>query len=403
MGDMCSAHNDTVLERCVPAVYLTPSWDCRSESRKPFLKTIDDVPVEELVLDPKNPRLPEAVQGRPQAEILAYLDEHDVLDELIESFVANGYFRNEPILVLPADTDGKRIVVEGNRRASAAMRLLGSEVAREADLVADGEVLGLTAERLRELSRIPAFELEDRDEVSRYLGFRHISGLKTWGAEAKARYLWLETERAAANGSAAPFYDIGRQVGSNAAGVRTAYNSFNLLQAASRLGVTADIEYIKRERFTVWTRLLGTANVPSYIGVDVARGSDYLTVRDRAGDLHPQHVEEVLNDLVPQHGVQRAVLQDSRSATDYSEVLGNKRARAVLREFRNLALAIQVVEQGQLAERITDITEQIEVLTREIPRMDRPADEELSAARELSAHARALLGVVRSQMEDDEE
>ena len=84
------------------------------------------------------------MQRRPQAEILAYLDEHDVLDEFIESFVANGYFRNEPILVLPAGPDGKRVVVEGNRRTSAAMRLVGSAAAREADLVVDTEVLGVS-------------------------------------------------------------------------------------------------------------------------------------------------------------------------------------------------------------------------------------------------------------------
>lgn len=367
------------------------------------MRSIDDVPVEDLLLDVENPRLPEAMQRRPQAEILAYLDEHDVLDEFIESFVANGYFRNEPILVLPAGPDGKRVVVEGNRRTSAAMRLVGSAAAREADLVVDTEVLGVSPERLLELGQIPAFELEDREEVSRYLGFRHISGLKTWGAEAKARYLWLQTERAAANGSAVPFFDVGRQVGSNAAGVRTAYNSFNLLQAATSLGVAADIEYIKRDRFTVWTRLLGTANVPSYVGVDVAQGSDYATVRDRASQLIPERVEEVLNDLIPQPGEKRAVLRDSRSATAYSEVLGNERALAVLREYNNLTLAIQVVEQGQLAERVIEITESVEVLTREVPRMEQPEDEELSAAKELVARARALLGVVRSQMDEDDE
>lgn len=367
------------------------------------METIDDVAVGALILDPENPRLPEEVQQRPQAEILAYLDEHDVLDELIDSYIANGYFRNEPILVLPPEPDGRRIVVEGNRRASAAMRLIGTAAAQEADLVADVDVLGVTADRLHELRAIPAFEVEDRDEVSRYLGFRHISGLKTWGAEAKARYLWLQTEKAAANGSDSPFFDVGRQVGSNAAGVRTAYNSFNLLQAAARLPIRVDFEYIKRERFTVWTRLLGTANVPAYLGINIAQGSDYRAVRERASDLHPGRTEEVLSDLVPQQGARRAVLQDSRSATDYSEVLGDERARSVLREFGNLALALQVVEQGQLADRLSQIAETIDVLAREVPRMDQPGVDEVAAAKELSARARALYAAVRSLAEDDDE
>ncbi len=60
------------------------------------MKPLGKVSVRSLVLDPMNPRLPEKEQGRSQAAILAYLNEHDVLDELIDSYITNGFFENEP-------------------------------------------------------------------------------------------------------------------------------------------------------------------------------------------------------------------------------------------------------------------------------------------------------------------
>ena len=52
----------------------------------------EDVQVASLLLDPKNPRLPEELQGGEQPAILAYLFQHDVLTELADSYIANGFF-----------------------------------------------------------------------------------------------------------------------------------------------------------------------------------------------------------------------------------------------------------------------------------------------------------------------
>lgn len=366
------------------------------------MKQIDKIAVEDLILDPDNPRLPEEQQGGTQEELIQYLNEHDVLDELIDSFIANGYFDNEPLLVVRSHDGSKWTVVEGNRRAAALMRLLGTQAAEEAGLEVDLATRDVPPGRLESLHRVPAFELANRNEVSRFLGFRHISGLKTWGAEAKARYLWIHVEEAAYSGSTRPFYDVGRQVGSNTAGVRTAYNAFNLLRGAEQLRVNADIDYVKRTKFGVWTRLLSTANVPSYIGIPTAQGggAEYEAVKSRADMLDPQKTAEVLNDLKPREGQRRAVLADSRDATDYSDVLGNRRAIAVLREYQNLSLAIQVVEQGMLKNRLSSLIEAVDILVREVPRLDIPSEEDIARARELSAVTRTLYGAIRSRVED---
>lgn len=323
-----------------------------------------------------------------------------MLDELVESYLANGYFPNEPVLVLPRGN--RYVVVEGNRRTAALMRLLGTKVAEDADLVFElDDDDGDRRAKMSELSTIPAVALENREEVHAYLGFRHISGLKTWGAEAKARYLWLQVEAWADRGSSHPFFDVGRQVGSNASGVRTAYNAFNLIRSAQDLGLREQTAYVKTHRFGVWTRLLGTANVPAYLGIDVTAGNSYLAVKGRAEQLNLHKTSEVLADLRPKDGQRRAVLADSRDATDYSEVLGNARAHRVLREYENLALATQVIQQGRLGLRIQALIEQIEVLTAEVPRLDQPTESDVRLAGELRLLTRALEGVVVSSATED--
>lgn len=366
------------------------------------MRQLEPLKVEGLRLDPMNPRLPERQQGGTQVEILRYLNEHDVLDELIDSFLANGFFVNEPLLVL-GDADGGWVVVEGNRRTAALMRLLGTETAQDAELEVDLSDRDVPPGRLEKLSAVPAFELADRAEVSRYLGFRHISGLKTWGPEAKSRYLWIQVEEAAARGESSPFYVVGKQVGSNSAGVRTAYNAFNLLRAAGELGLDADVDYVRRKRFGVWTRLLGTANVAKYIGIASDAGASYEDVKRRAEQLDAVRTGEVLRDLKPRDGQRRAVLADSRSVTDYSDVLGNSRALSVLREYENLSLAMQVVSEGRLGDRLSSLIDAVDVLTREVPRMSVPSSREVKRARELRSLTRALYSVIEGRAEDEDD
>ena len=169
-------------------------------------------------MDQANPRLPEQLHGTDQVELLRYLNENSVLDELIRSLDDNGFFQHEPLIGVRED--GDVVILEGNRRLAALKIYLGAPEARD---------LGLTpildeapsAERLRELSTVPVYLVDTRDEVHRYLGFRHIGGIKTWPAEAKARYLMQETDRAAALEVTNPFLDVARRVGSNSQGVRT--------------------------------------------------------------------------------------------------------------------------------------------------------------------------------------
>ncbi len=153
-----------------------------------------EVAVADLRLDPDNPRLPEDLQGTDQQRLLRYLSDETVLDELIQSFADNGFFEHEPLIGHEDDRLGL-VVLEGNRRLAALKILLGEPEARDEGLEPVLE-LAPTDERLGELRDVPMYVVADRDEVHKYLGYRHIGGIKTWSAEAKARYLMREADRA---------------------------------------------------------------------------------------------------------------------------------------------------------------------------------------------------------------
>src|ERR1700733_8196858 len=78
--------------------------------------------VDQLMLDPMNPRLGRANTGRAvtQPKILNLMKDW-TLDELATSFIENGYWPQEALIVVKEKLYGKDalIVVEGNRRLAA--------------------------------------------------------------------------------------------------------------------------------------------------------------------------------------------------------------------------------------------------------------------------------------------
>lgn len=361
------------------------------------------VDVESLLLDDENPRLPEEKQHKDQATILAYLFEFDVLTELADSYLSNGFFPNEALLVLPPDKDGKRVVVEGNRRLGALKYLIRDETAVDAKLPEHIVDPAPTEEQIEALKQVPAIELQDREELSSYLGFRHISGLKTWAPEAKARYLYNEVEKAKKTGVSDPFYVVGRRVGSNAYGVRNAYYAYNALRfARDQLGLRELASKVLTDRFGVWTRLLGTANAADYLGLGPI-SNDYDSVAKSTSTVKKDKVEEVLRDLVPQDGEKRALLSDSRDVTDYSAVLAHESARDVLRASRRLDLAAEIANGSDYDNRLRRVFEALQIASREVYEGVTITQTTVETAAAILKEARNLQALVQAQVDSDDD
>lgn len=94
-------------------------------------KQNQNLSVVNLMLDPRNPRLPEADVSLSQNEILRDLVRHEKVFELAKNIVEKGYYPGESIIVFPQN--GKKYVVEGNRRVAALKLLISPEGAPKED------------------------------------------------------------------------------------------------------------------------------------------------------------------------------------------------------------------------------------------------------------------------------
>ena len=87
------------------------------------------VPVTNLLLDPSNPRIPGSGENLTQRDLLRDLVENDKVYELARSIADKGYYPIESLIIV--EENGKKYVLEGNRRLAALMLLLSPEAAPE--------------------------------------------------------------------------------------------------------------------------------------------------------------------------------------------------------------------------------------------------------------------------------
>jgi hypothetical protein len=91
-----------------------------------------------LFLDPKNPRIAPSEKPRSERELIEELLRHENVIALIKNIAANGFFPSEPLVAV--QEDGKKYVVEGNRRLAATKLLLNSSLAPMSEQKKSGQL-----------------------------------------------------------------------------------------------------------------------------------------------------------------------------------------------------------------------------------------------------------------------
>jgi hypothetical protein len=352
-------------------------------------QTPQPIAVKSLRFDPENPRFPEGTMPQDDATILREMRDEWVIDELANSMLDHGYFAQEPLLVLDEpDAAGRYVVLEGNRRL-AALKMLHEQ--------GDEYDPPPTTEQLERLREVPCIRVQDRSSVWAYLGFRHIGGIKEWSPASKARFVTEAVERAWRSApDQDPFKSVGRAFGSNAMGMRSAFVAFMVLRHARDEASIATHEIVS-DRFGVWTRLLNSPEVRKYIGLSDARF--YPDVLEAVHNVDVVHLEEVLGDLT-ERGGRPALLRDSRQTTEYGRVLASDRARAVLRETRDLDTAAMVIQDVSLTKRLERVARQLGALRKEVLDLNTVTSDIVSFCKEISDDSRSMYLDVKERAEE---
>lgn len=239
-----------------------------------------DVPVERLEFDAANPRFPKDLREKGQIEVIAILRRYFSLEELAYSMSENGYFDEEPLVAVPIDLppkfakhdslalihnrdyidylekEARFIVIEGNRRLATVKLLLSDEL--RAQLKIRGWP-SISKEVREDLSVLPVIVYNDRAEVMRYMGVRHITGIKKWESFSKALYIAEMID------GGVDINEIQKQVGDQSGSVRKLYLAYRLVDIAeSDLSLATERA---KEYFSYLILAIGQGPIKDFLGL----------------------------------------------------------------------------------------------------------------------------------------
>ena len=202
--------------------------------------------------------------------------DHETIIELVTSIGENGYFPGEPLILLDMQ-DGRYKVLEGNRRVSALKLINNPDVAKEISKKLYKAVQNVK----NKPSLIPSLIAKDEKEVYKFLGFRHISGIKNWNALEKARYLNKlekhfieETPKIRLNELC---YELAKSIGSRSDYVKrilTAYKLYEEIENSEFFNIKSldDTTF----HFVNLSDSLNKSNISEFLGIDLNK-DDYST------------------------------------------------------------------------------------------------------------------------------
>lgn len=300
-------------------------------------ESIEYATIEELLLDPKNPRLGRRnlERGLSQDQILEIMRTWEP-EELAVSFIESGFWPQEALVVVrdPDVSETTLVVAEGNRRLGALL-LLQRAVAGEPRTRKWREIAeGLDRPELFE--RIPYLLADSREDVRKFIGFRHVTGIKEWAPAEKAQYIAELVD------SGMSYREVMRAIGSKTPTVKRNYIAYNILQQIE------DVEELDvgpvESRFSVLFLSLREVGVRAFLGVDLdlepaeaaepVKGDEYLANLE-------YFVKWVFgtNEVPP-------LFTDSRFVTKFARILESADAVEYLKGARNPSLATAASRAG---------------------------------------------------------
>lgn len=221
--------------------------------------------LDDFYLDAKNPRLGRFQPNRTlsQEEVLDLMGNW-VIDELAGSFLESGFWQHEALLVVKEELFGKErlVVVEGNRRLAALIYLCqavnGNPVSKKWGLLVENR------EVPRELfDRVPYIQVETREAIETFRGFRHTTGIKNWDPLDKTRYIGRLIDD-----HGMTYKEVALRIGSYTSTVRHQYISYRLVLQIESILDGFSFEDADSQ-FSVLYHLLRKSTVQKYLNVDL--------------------------------------------------------------------------------------------------------------------------------------
>lgn len=258
------------------------------------------VKVGNLLLDPRNTRIPTAHQTDDPRALLHELVKHEDVVTLAKSIARLGLFPNERMVVMP---EGRRyVVLEGNRRLAAIKLLLVPELAQTSAQVRVYRRLGQATD-LAKLMAVDVVIVSDRVEAAPIIAALHTKNPKRrWEAIQQARFYREMVEE----GLTAA--EVAERLAVTLGEVRNYLRSEKLYRVALTLDYPEAVrESLEDRRFPLTTldRFLESRIGQKFLGIKLDENHGFL------GVVHPDRFRVVLarvaTDVATSKGLTRKI------------------------------------------------------------------------------------------------
>lgn len=320
-----------------------------SDTSSPKTLDIQQIDVDQLLLDPENPRLESVATTKDQQDLIKAMWREMAVDEVALSIAENGFFEEEPLFAIPAPKENgepRYVVVEGNRRLTA-VKLLLNEGLRKAVKATD--LPKLNAAEKAKLRSLPVSLYTKREDLWAYFGFRHVNGPKEWDSLSKAAYI-AQVRREYGKS----LEEITRVIGDQHSTVKRIYRGYVLLEQAEKM---TEFQRNDRNRNRFYFSHLYTAvdypEVQEFLGTDPVKSLR----EDPIAKQYLPHLEELMVWLFgsKERNIEAVIRTQAPDLSYLRSVIGNKQALSALRSGITLhrAHAISLGDSRRFEEALT--------------------------------------------------
>ncbi|MDX8127171.1 ParB/RepB/Spo0J family partition protein [Methylomonas sp. OY6] len=353
---------------------------------------VELIDTSQIDFDPENPRFYRLNDAHSVVAVIEEMLDDESVQDLMLSIGQKGYFEGEPLLVIK---EGERYtVIEGNRRL-AAVKLLNGEVPppnRRKNSIAF--ILSETVEPPPK--KLPCLVYEGRREILRYLGYRHITGIKEWDSLSKAKYLaQLREEFYADLDDAAQMRSLSKDIGSRPDYVAQLLTALRLyIRAEGKNFFDLPIE-AKDVEFSLITTALSYSDISNWLGLESRKDISMSGLKE-------ENLKRAFAWMFSKDQQGNTILGESRKLKDLAAVVQSTDAIEVLEETGRLSEAYLYTDGPQVAleNALDQVIKDARIVWNMLPKTKPLTNGHLDKATDLFDEIKSIRNHIREKLED---
>ena len=354
---------------------------------------VKKIKTELLDFDPENPRFYRLNDDTSNEAIVEEMLDQENVQDLMLSIGQKGYFEGEPLLVVPY---GKRYhVVEGNRRLAATKLLNGEIIPPSRRRSSIKEILDQAV--VKAPAELPCLIYQDRKDTLRYLGYRHITGIKEWSPLSKAKYLdELRTAFYNQLNQSDQMRSLAKDIGSRSDYVAKLLTALSLyIKAESQKFLGLPIE-AKDVEFSYITTALSYQNICEWLGLESS--SDINMPKLELGN-----VKRLFGWMFSKDQLGETILGESRNLKDLAVIVSSEDAIRVLDETKKISTAYLYTDgpEKALEKALDEACVQVRAIWKMLPDTKPHTQTHLDQADTLFEDAKSIRSSLRAKLEED--